>query len=85
MDKNELQLSIDNFTLYLRYFLDDSKDILKRIVLLEESQKERDEMREELFVLRDTMDSLFKDFLNLKCDINQYIYEIETRDDEDNE
>lgn len=85
MDKNELQLSIDNFTLYLRYFLDDSKDTLKRIVLLEESQKERDEMREELFVLRDTMDSLFKDFLNLKCDINQYIYEIETRDDEDNE
>ncbi len=85
MDKNELQLSIDNFTLYLRYFLDDSKDILKRIVLLEESQKERDEMREELFVLRDTMDSLFKDFSNLKCDINQYIYEIETRDDEDNE
>ena len=77
MDKNELQLSIDNFTLYLRYFLDDSKDILKRIVLLEESQKERDEMREELFVLRDTMDSLFKDFSNLKCDINQYIYEIE--------
>lgn len=85
MDKNELQLSIDNFTLYLRYFLDDSKDTLKRIVLLEESQKERDEMREELFVLRDTMDSLFKDFSNLKCDINQYIYEIETRDDEDNE
>lgn len=85
MDKNELQLSIDNFTLYLRYFLDDSKDILKRIVLLEESQKERDEMREELFVLRDTMDSLFKDFSNLKCDINQYIYEIETRDDEDDE
>lgn len=85
MDKNELQLSIDNFTLYLRYFLDDSKDILKRIVLLEESQKERDEMREELFILRDTMDSLFKDFSNLKCDINQYIYEIETRDDEDNE
>lgn len=73
MDKNELQLSIDNFTLYLRYFLDDSKDILKCIVLLEESQKERDEMREELFVLRDTMDSLFKDFSNLKCDINQYI------------